>query len=197
DTNPDQPYLTVQFYDANSSAIGSPFALDRALTNYWVRNADPLDLTPASAGSHQWGKYVRTSLIPAHARTATVGIGSSPNTLVLGAPDTYVDLVKLDVVPCTNAITRGLVTHLEFDGDYSDASGNGVVGQPINGPTFEAGQLGQGVRITTTKDGTVNKYVSLGYPDVLKFGSDATGDATDFSFSFWAKIYEQADDQAF
>src|SRR5262249_11789990 len=38
-------------------------------------------------------------------------------------------------------------------------------------------------------------YVTLGYPELLRFGSDTT--ASDFSFSFWVKILHQADDQSF
>ncbi|HYV29599.1 MAG TPA: LamG domain-containing protein, partial [Candidatus Binatia bacterium] len=94
-------------------------------------------------------------------------------------------------------LTPGLVVHLRFDGDYADSAGYGVVGLPVNSPSFEAGKIGQAVRITTTKDGVVNNYVSLGYPSVLNFGSDATGDTTDFSVAFWTKIFHQADDQPF
>src|SRR5206468_5869565 len=82
-------------------------------------------------------------------------------------------------------------------GDYSDAAGYGIVGTAVNSPSFESGKLGQGIRLTTTKDGLVDNYVTLGYPAELRFGSEATGDATDFSIAFWAKVYHQAEDQAF
>lgn len=95
--NPEQPYLTLQFFDGTSSQLGSTVVFDRTTANFWVRNADPADSTPPSGLNHMFSKYVRSSAIPAGARTATVGIGRSPNAGLGGSPDTYVDLVKLDV----------------------------------------------------------------------------------------------------
>ena len=92
-------------------------------------------------------------------------------------------------------ITNGLVAHLKFDGNYSDATTNGVDGTPVGTPTFEAGILGQAIHIISTKDDVTNNYVTLGYPTVLKFGSQPTGDATDFSVAFWTKIFSQSDDK--
>ena len=94
-------------------------------------------------------------------------------------------------------VSQGLVTHLKFDGDYNDASGNNVAGTPNGTPTFETGVIGKAVHITNKKDGSRNDYVSLGYPSVLKFGDQTSTGGTDFSVSFWVKLIEQADDQAF
>ncbi len=106
--------------------------------------------------------------------------------------------VALAVAPNPEPVTsisNGLVTHLKFDGDYADASGNNVTGTPNGTPAFENGVIGKAVHITNKKDGSRNDYVSLGYPNVLKFGDSTTG--TDFSVSFWVKQISQADDQAF
>jgi hypothetical protein len=89
------------------------------------------------------------------------------------------------------AINSDLVAHLKFDGNYTDSTSHGVNGQAVNNPTFETGFLGQAVHLTSSGDNTVNNYVTLGYPDALKFGT------SDFSISFWAKINSQADDEAF
>jgi hypothetical protein len=95
--NPEQPYLTVQFFNGSSTQMGSTVIFDRTSANFWVRNADSTDLTPPSASNHMFSKYLQTAGIPSGARTATVGIGRSPNAGLGGSPDTYVDLVKLDV----------------------------------------------------------------------------------------------------
>jgi hypothetical protein len=212
--NPEQPLLTVQFFRADSTQIGSTVSLDRTLTNYWAGNAgvsgiippsDPGAVTP-NRDNHHWAKYSRTGLIPAGARSAVVGIGRSANANLAGSPDTYVDLVKFDVVKCFSPITNGLVAHLKFDGDYSDQAGYGVVGEPVSTgsldttlPDFAPGRMGQAVHILNTRDLTTNRVVALGpgYPDVLKFGSDATGDTSDFSVSFWVNYTHSEDDQAY
>src|SRR6185369_2830158 len=44
-----------------------------------------------------WAKYVHNGGIPPGARAAVVGVTRSPNAGLSGQPDTYTDLVKLDV----------------------------------------------------------------------------------------------------
>ncbi|MBU6400096.1 MAG: hypothetical protein KGS61_07240 [Verrucomicrobia bacterium] len=95
------------------------------------------------------------------------------------------------------ALTNALVVHLTFDNTYNDASGNGNNASPVNAPTFTTGMLGDAVHLTTKSDGSVTNTVTLGYPAQLKFGSDATGDTTDFSMSFWVKIFAHEADQPF
>jgi hypothetical protein len=95
--NPEQPYLTLEFFDAVTNQVGSTVILDRANANFWIGNADPTDLTPPGADNHMFSKYARTNVVPSGARSARVGIGRSPNAGLSGSPDTYVDLVKLDV----------------------------------------------------------------------------------------------------
>ncbi|HTH46290.1 MAG TPA: CHRD domain-containing protein [Candidatus Limnocylindria bacterium] len=120
---------------------------------------------------------------------ATNGGGSTPSTPATLTVRTSPE--PLDISP-------GLVAHLKFDDDYTDASGHSVTGTPqgtMNTPVFEAGFLGKAVHITNKKDGSKDAYVSLGYPDVLKFGDELTG--TDYTVSFWVKQLEQNDDQAY
>jgi hypothetical protein len=98
-------------------------------------------------------------------------------------------------------ISNSMVVHLSFDGDFNDSSGRGNNGTPVGTPTFTNGFLGQAVHTTTS--GTpanapaTNNYISLGIPGDLNFGSDYTGDSSDFSVSFWVKIFQQNDDQSF
>ncbi len=95
----------------------------------------------------------------------------------------------------SGAITNGLVAHLKFDGDYSDASGDGTAGSAVGSPTFETGILGQAVHVISTgtpaNGPSTNNYVTLGTPTQLQFGTN------DFSISFWAKINSQNDDKPF
>jgi hypothetical protein len=90
------------------------------------------------------------------------------------------------------AITQNLEVYLPFDGTYADQSGKGVVASAVGSPKFEAGPIGQAIRVNNLKDGSVNNYVTLGYPSGLKFG-----DTGSFTVSFWTKLNSQADDQAF
>ena len=100
-------------------------------------------------------------------------------------------------------ITGGLVCHLALDGDFTDWSGQGANGSPealgtntpVFAPTFEAGQIGQAVHLIATSDDETNAYVSLGYPPLLRMGSDLTGDLTDFSLSFWVLINSSQNDE--
>ncbi len=98
-------------------------------------------------------------------------------------------------------ITNDMVLHLTFDGTYADSSGRGNDASPVNSPTFEPGLFGMAIH--TMNNGvpagapSTNNYVTLGSPSDLNFGSDYTGDSTDFSVSFWVKIFAQNDDQSF
>ena len=97
----------------------------------------------------------------------------------------------------TGSITQDLVLHLKFDGTYDDATGRGNNGTPVNSPTFEKGFLGQAVHTTSTITNDPNNYVTLGQPTDLQFGSDASSDAVDISFSFWTRVLARADDKPF
>jgi hypothetical protein len=131
--------------------------------------------------------------------------------------------MKLNLKPCSGAalaallallqpapnlfatsVTNGLVVHLKFDGNLLDSTANHINGTNVaagsvnhQGVTFATGFLGQAGHILVTADGTTNNYVTLGYPTLLKFGSDATSDATDFSFAMWLNIAASSGDQPY
>ena len=86
-------------------------------------------------------------------------------------------------------ITNGLAVHLAFENNYNDSSGNGINGTAVGSPVFVPGQIGEAVSVTTLKDGSEFDYVSLGYPDLLKFSSNV-----DFTVSFWCNYTNQIDD---
>ncbi len=100
-------------------------------------------------------------------------------------------------VGLATTVTNGLAAHLKFDGDLLDATSNGVNGTPVGTPGFATGVLGQAIHLTSDGLDLTNNYVSLQYPPVLQFGSDATGNTTDFSVAFWVKIFSQNDDKPF
>ena len=96
--NPDRPYVTVQFFDASGTTpIGSAAALDRASGLNFVTFADGVTVFDQGTHEHNWAKYSRTGAVPPGARSARVGVTHSPNAEVSGRPDSYTDLVKLEV----------------------------------------------------------------------------------------------------
>jgi hypothetical protein len=82
------------------------------------------------------------------------------------------------------AVTDGLVVHLPFDSNFTDATGRGnngtpVVQEEIGGalPGFTTGVIGAGaVQLLT------GQHINLGAPNDLSFGAD-----TDFSVAMWIK----------
>lgn len=98
-TNPEQPYVVLRFYDAGGVVqVGDNVIFDRTKNTFAVTFADgnttiPEDLT----ANHDWIKYVATGDIPVGARKATVFLTRSPNAPKVNSPDTYIDLVKLDI----------------------------------------------------------------------------------------------------
>ena len=134
----------------------------------------------------------------AHVTAADAGDYTVIATNAGGSTPSNVATLTVRTSPEPVDVTPSLVAHLKFDGDYTDASGHNVAGTAKgtkNTPTFESGVIGQGVHITNKKDQSLDAYVTLGYPDVLKFGDEVTG--TDFTVSFWVKQLEQNDDQAY
>ena len=112
--NPEQPFLCLQFFSNASGSLMQPFPaqfistaaiFDRCTNTYAVQYAsgDPVPNPTDLTSDHQWIKYVATGVVPATAREATVFITRSPNAGLHGTPDTYVDLVKLDIAPMTPA----------------------------------------------------------------------------------------------
>jgi hypothetical protein len=98
--NPEQPYLVLRFFDnTGTNQIGGNVVFDRTTSNFAVTYADGNTNIPSDLSvDHNWIKYVAIGPVPTGARKATVYITRSPNAGRSGTPDTYVDLVKLNVI---------------------------------------------------------------------------------------------------
>src|SRR4051812_2893248 len=97
-TDPERPYITLQFFDTSGTTqVGGTTVFDRTAGANFTTFADGVTVFDNGAHEGYWAKYVRTAAVPIGARSARVGITRSPNAGVAGRPDTYVDLVKLDV----------------------------------------------------------------------------------------------------
>ncbi len=105
-SNPEQPYLVLRFFNdaatsdsATGTQIGGNVILDRTTNTFAVTFASGNTNIPADVSNdHNWIKYVATGTVPAGARKARVYVTRSPNIASTGSPDTYIDLVKLDVL---------------------------------------------------------------------------------------------------
>jgi hypothetical protein len=97
-SNPERPYVTVEFFDGSGTTqVGATAVLDRASGLNFVQFANGVTVFDSTTHEHHWAKYVSNGAIPAGARTARVGITRNPAAGLSGNPDTYTDLVKLDV----------------------------------------------------------------------------------------------------
>ena len=99
-SNPEQPYLVLRFFDdTGTNQIGSDSIFDRTGNIHAITYADGNTNIPADVSAdHSWIKYAVVGSVPTGARKATVYITRSPNAAKSGTPDTYVDLLKLDVI---------------------------------------------------------------------------------------------------
>ncbi|MCH8120662.1 MAG: LamG domain-containing protein, partial [Planctomycetes bacterium] len=92
----------------------------------------------------------------------------------------YLDGIRLyshdrQVITPAEAGTTGLQAHYEFEGTYSDSSGNARHGTAMGNPTFVAGKVGQAISLRG-----LNDYVEItGYKGIL--GPNA------FSITTWIK----------
>jgi len=92
----------------------------------------------------------------------------------------YLDGIRLysydrQVITPADPGTTGLRAHYEFEGTYSDSSGNARHGTAMGNPTFVAGKVGQAINLRG-----LNDYVEItGYKGIL--GSNA------FSITAWVK----------
>jgi len=108
--NPEQPFLLLRFFDDTATQdtstgvqIGNDATtsviFDRTTNIFAVTYADGTTTIPADlSADHKWIKYVATGTVPAAARKARVYVTRSPNIGKQASPDTYIDLVKLDIV---------------------------------------------------------------------------------------------------
>lgn len=104
-----------------------------------------------------------------------------------------IDDFALYSYPFEPSITQDLVAHLTFDTDLKDSSGNGNNGTAVGNVTIGPGKIGAGALVVNSKkDGSSFNYVTLGTPNLLKFGTN-----TDFSVSFWANYTKWEGDPSF
>jgi hypothetical protein len=89
----------------------------------------------------------------------------------------------------TRTITNGLVAHLTFDNTLNDNTGRGnngtydshnSLGPQPSSPTYVPGKLGQAFEFTTALDASLIEFVTMGYPEDLRFY-----DTNSWSISFW------------
>jgi len=100
--------------------------------------------------------------------------------------------VTVSAPPSTIPVNDALAAYLKFDNNLTDSSTSAANGTAVGTISYDTALFGQGVHVKTLKDGSVNNYVTLGYPNSLKFG-----DAADFTVSFWVKVLDQSDDHPF
>lgn len=93
-SNPEVAKLSVEFLSPDNTALGHA-EFTGASSTYVVRNADGSG--PEGWTTKNWSLYLREGQIPVGARSAVVSITHDPSAGLSGNPDTYVDLVKLDV----------------------------------------------------------------------------------------------------
>ena len=109
-------------------------------------------------------------------RSLTLGVEGGGGGVVYIDDITLAPAGERELITPTQPV-GGLVLHLPFDGDYQDASGNGLHGTPMGAasPPFEAGPMGQAINF----DG-VDQYVEItGYKGILG--------PNPFSISAWIK----------
>ena len=97
---PEQACVILSFFDDTmTTQIGTNVIFDRTTNIFAVTYANGTTNIPANLLTDKnWIKYATTAPVPANARNATVYVTRSPNAGLTGSPDTYVDLVMLDVI---------------------------------------------------------------------------------------------------
>ncbi len=155
----------------------------------------PVTLRVGAAGSmplsYQWRKdgvvipgatgssLILPGLAFSDAGTYTVTISNAN-----GATNSTGVIITVPAPPSTPPAIPGLVLHLPFDNNLTDATGRGNNGTAVGRPTFVTdGPLGGGLHYSTDDSGT--NYVTLGVRPDLSFGSNVS-----FSVSFWIRLPE-------
>jgi len=138
------------------------------LSYQWLRNG-----TPVAGATQPILVLPRVQSGEAGRYTVQVRAGNGQSTVSQEAVLSIIDDIR-----------QGLVTHLTFDTDYSDASGRNNNGTPVGSPSIVAGRIGGGaLKFSQKADGSEFNYVTLGTASDLEFSVDG-----DFSFSMWVKF---------
>jgi hypothetical protein len=82
-------------------------------------------------------------------------------------------------------LTNNLVLHLKFDGNYTDSSGLGNNGSPVNSPSFVTGKIGsQAVHVSSDATAPSYNYVTVADPNnYLHFAA-----GQDFTVALWVRV---------
>jgi hypothetical protein len=144
--------------------------------------------------TYQW-QLNSNNIAGATSATYSIPSGAVANSgdyrVVITNPSGTATSRNATVLVSASAITEDLVVHLALDGNPDDSSGRGNNGSLVGNPGFEAGKIGQAIRVNVAKDSSAFDYLTLGYPDDLKFL-----DNVDFSISFWINYTNSEDDPA-
>lgn len=188
------PFITIQPVSATNYA-GLPATLEVT-----AAGSEPLSYQWRKNGADIGGANSRTFTIPALAYSDTDQYSVS---IFNAVDDTNSASVHIHVLPppSTPPAIAGLVLHLPFNGNLTDATGRGNNGVAIHktssssnvvAPTFVSdAPLGQGVHYETqaintggqTSIATDAQYVSLGVRPDLQFGA-----GVNFSVAYWIRI---------
>lgn len=188
------PFITVQ-PTATTNYAGLPATLQVS-----AAGTEPLSYQWKKNGADIGGANERTFTIPSLDYPDADNYSVQINNAV---DDTNSVSVTITVLPppATPPAIAGLVLHLPFDGNLTDATGRGNNGVAIHktssssnvvAPTFVSdAPLGQGVHYETqaintggqTSIATDAQYVTLGVRPDLQFGT-----GVDFSIAYWIRI---------
>jgi hypothetical protein len=205
DTNNAGPYRVVvsnTFGKLNSAAATlTVVALPTFLVQPVQRSVNPgvgVSFTAAARGRPPIGFQWTSNNVPIAGATGTdytihnaTLASEAVYACLLSNPDGMAaSAASLKVV--TN-ITRDLVVHLKFDGNYNDSSGRGNNASAVNTPSFGAGKIGNALEVNVASVlANNNNYATLGYPADLHFGTN-----TSFSIAFWTKVASWSGDPSF
>lgn len=190
------PQIGVQPKPAtNYASLGATFSVSAfgtvPLAYQWKKNGQ------AIAGANS-SRYTIANLTAADAGRYSVEVSNAAGSI----NSAEASLTVLPA-PTTAVVVPGLVLHLPFDGNLTDATGRGNNGIAIHrthdtsntvSATYVSGRLGQALHYesdfgpptapgaTTTTNTT---YVSLGVRPDLQFGTDVS-----FSVAFWVRLPE-------
>jgi len=156
----------------------------------------PVTLTVGATGtppfSYQWrqagipipGATRQSFTLPA---VTPNDAGSYNVTVADSAGSTNSQPALLSVVPSGNppsGLAVGLVAHYQFDGDFTDSSGNNHNAMSVGSPAFVAGKIGTAIHVDITSSGS--DLVVLDNPTNIDNNADFQFNQGDmFSIAFW------------
>jgi hypothetical protein len=188
----------ASLYAAATNSSPAPLAIVGQPLSQAAFAGLPATLTVGATGpqpfSYQWrragipipGASRQSYTIP----TVSPGdAGSYDVTVTDSAGSTNSQTAFLGVVPSGNPPTGlavGLVAHYQFDGDFTDSSGNNHNGMAVGSPAFVPGIIGTAIHVDQPSSGSINDCVVLDNPTNLDNNADFqfnTGDM--FTIAFW------------